>query len=138
MQNRPDKSALLEAVARFLDKEVRPAIKDPSLSFRVLIAASLTGMVSAELQVEDAAGDAELERLVALLPDAGVDLAKARASREDRRQALGKLNRELCARIRAGAFDGEARKAALDHTLLTLRGELFTSNPRFDTSPDIE
>ena len=41
MQNRPSKTDLLEAVARFLERDVKPAIKDPSLSFRVLIAANL-------------------------------------------------------------------------------------------------
>ena len=138
MQNRPDKSALLAAVARFLEREVKPAIKDPSLSFRVLIAANLAAMVAGELEVEDPAGDAELDRLAELLPAEAGDLSRARASREERRRALGRLNRELCAQIRAGRFDGERRKEAWDHAVLTLKGELFTSNPRFDTSADIE
>ena len=69
MQNRPDKTDLLEAVARFLERDVKPAIKDPSLAFRVLIAANLAAVVAGELRVEDAATGAELDRLRALLPE---------------------------------------------------------------------
>lgn len=137
MQNRPDKSALLEAVARFLERDVKPAIKDPALAFRVLIAANLCAVVSGELQTEDAAGEAELARLAALLPDAAGDLSRANASREERKSTLDRLNGELCSRIRAGSLGG-AEEAVWDHVVLTLRGELFTSSPRFDTSPDIE
>ncbi|APR85263.1 Hypothetical protein A7982_10612 [Minicystis rosea] len=138
MQNRPDKSALLEAVARFLEREIKPTVKDPALSFRVLIAANLCQLVSAELQMEDMATDAELDRLAALLPDLEVDLAHARLSRENRRLALERYNRELCARIQGGSIPVEPGSAAWSHVTTTLRGELLTSSPRFDTGLDIE
>lgn len=138
MQQRPDKTELLAAVARFLEREVKPAIKDPALAFRVLIAASLTGIVAGELHAEDAATAAELERLAAILPDAAasIGLEKKLATREGRKEALVALNRALCDHIRAGDFAGDAQ--VWSHVSLTLRGELFTSSPRFDTSIDIE
>jgi hypothetical protein len=138
MQNRPDKADLLEAIARFLEREVKPAIKDSALGFRVLVAANLAAVVAGEIQTEDAAGAAELERLAAILPDVEVDLAAARTTREGRRTALDRYNRELCARIREGRLAEERHRQAWDHVVLTLRGELMTSSPRFDTSADIE
>ena len=107
MQNRPDKSALLEAVARFLEREIKPLVKDPSLSFRLLIAANLCQLVSAEIQIEDPATDAELDRLAALLPDLEVDLASARSSREGRVRAIAACNRALCDRIASGALGAD-------------------------------
>ena len=138
MQLRPDKTELLAAVARFLEREVKPAIKDPALAFRVLIAASLTGIVAGELHTEDAATSVELERLAAILPDtaAAISLEKKLATREGRKEALIALNRALCDRVRKGDFAGD--KQVWNHVSLTLRGELFTSSPRFDTSIDIE
>lgn len=138
MQQRPDKTELLAAVARFLEREVKPAIKDPALAFRVLIAASLTGIVAGELHAEDAATAAELERLAAILPGeaAALGLEKKLATREGRKDALAALNRALCDRIRAGDFAGDNQ--VWSHVSLTLRGELFTASPRFDTSIDIE
>jgi uncharacterized protein DUF6285 len=138
MQQRPDKTELLAAVARFLEKEVKPAIKDPALAFRVLIAASLTGIVAGELQTEDAATAVELGRLARLLPEAAasVGLEQKLATREGRKEALVALNRALCDRIRSVDFVKDPQ--VWSHVTLTLRGELFTSSPRFDTSIDIE
>ncbi len=139
MQTRPDKTELLKAVARFLEKEVRPAIKDPSLSFRVLIAANLASVVAAEMSVEDMAVHAELERLEALMPDLKIDIQKALSSQEGRKDALERYNRELCTRIKTLHFkDAETSEAVWDHVMTTLRGELLTSSAGFDTSLDIE
>ena len=68
MSDRPDKEILLQAVARFLEREVKGAITDPRLAFRVLIAANLTSIVAAESRGEEAQQQAELHRLRALLP----------------------------------------------------------------------
>jgi len=138
MQLRPNHIELLQAVARFLEREVRPAIKDPALSFRVLIASNLAQVVAGELSVQDMASEAELTRLAELLPDAAGDIGEALKTREGRAHALDRLNRELIARLRASRFSDEERKKVWDHVMTTLRGELFTSSPRFDTSRDIE
>lgn len=139
MQHRPDAVALLTAVARFLEKEVKPALaSDPKLSFRALIAASLAGIVAGEIQLEDAAEGAELERLANLLPDATLDEPVAPVTRAARRDSIEKLNAELCRRIRDGALEPDAYTRVVDHVKTTLQGELLIYSPRFDTSPEIE
>ena len=138
MQHRPDKTALLDAVARFLEKEIKPAVSDPSLAFRVLIAQSLCQLVAAEIQMEEIAEGAEIDRLAALLPELDLDLERARASREERTRALARANRELCARIASGAVAIEPGSEVWEHVTTVLRGELLTSSPRFDTSLEIE
>ena len=52
MQDRPSKEALLDAVATFLLEKVRPAIADPGLGFRVLIAANLASVAASEIRSE--------------------------------------------------------------------------------------
>lgn len=140
MQNRPDKAALLNAVARFLEREIKPQVSDPSLSFRLLIAANLCQLVAGEIQMEDLATHAELDRLAALLPDVGLDLdlAVARQSREGRVRAIEQMNRALGDHIASGAIESEPGSPAWEHVVTTLRGELFTSSPRFDTGLEIE
>lgn len=138
MQNRPDKAALLNAVARFLEREIKPQVSDPSLSFRLLIAANLCQLVAGEIQMEDLATHAELDRLAALLPDVDIDLAVARQSREGRVRAIEQMNRALGDRIASGAIEAEPGSPAWEHVVTTLRGELFTSSPRFDTGLEIE
>ena len=138
MQNRPDKAALLNAVARFLEREIKPQVSDPSLSFRLLIAANLCQLVAGEIQMEDLATHAELDRLAALLPDVDIDLAVARQSREGRVRAIEQMNRALGDHIASGAIEAAPGSAAWEHVVTTLRGELFTSSPRFDTGLEIE
>lgn len=138
MQNRPDKAALLNAVARFLEREIKPQVSDPSLSFRLLIAANLCQLVAGEIQMEDLATHAELDRLAALLPDVDIDLAVARQSREGRVRAIEQMNRALGDHIASGAIEAAPGSAVWEHVVTTLRGELFTSSPRFDTGLEIE
>ncbi|HVY47413.1 MAG TPA: DUF6285 domain-containing protein [Minicystis sp.] len=134
MQNRPDKTALLEAVARFLATEVKPAVADPNLAFRVLVAANLAAVVAAEVATEEAQENAEIERLRELVPVAPAPFAGAAA----RKQALLDANRELVRRIDAGELDAAGRRRATDHVMLTLRGELFAQSPKFDASLEVE
>lgn len=134
MQNRPDRIALLLAVARFLEKEVRPALAhDPGLAFRALVAANIAGIAAGETAFEDALLDGELSRLRALLPDVTVDDASlGRAA--GKREAILRLNRELARRIRDRSLDREARRGLLAHLQTTLKDELAITNPRFDTN----
>ena len=73
MQDRPDKATLLDAVVRFLAGEVLPAVSDKALNFRLLIAANLLTVVSAELRGDDERLCREAQRLRALLPDIGAN-----------------------------------------------------------------
>ena len=137
MHDRPDKFALLGAIARFLERDVRPALKDPGLSFRALIAAHLATTVAAEIHAEDDLEAAELGRLRALLPDAaGPDeQPETRAAR--RRERL-RLRRELAGRIRARRLDDEQKARVFAHVMQTLREDLRVYSRKFDTSPDYE
>jgi hypothetical protein len=135
MQNRPDKAALLEAVARFLANELKPAVADPSLAFRVLVAANLCAVAAAEVMTEEAQEEAELGRLRELQA-AGAATAPANASA--RKAEIRERNLALVRRIQAPELGDTERRRILDHTMLTLRGELFAQSPRFDTSLDIE
>jgi Domain of unknown function (DUF6285) len=134
MQNRPDKTVLLEAVARFLATEVKPAIADPNLAFRVLIAANLAAVVAAEVATEEAQEEAEIARLRELVPAPSGPFSHA----SDRKSAILGANRELVRRILDGALDAAATRKAIDHAMLTLRGELFAQSPKFDPSLDVE
>jgi hypothetical protein len=137
MQERPDKSTLLEAVAQLLLTEIQPAISDKRLGFRVLIAANLASVVANELRAEGEHDTAELLRLQALLP--GMlegDPRQLPAAR--RAQALSSMNHELARRLRAHRVPAEEMVAVLVHIRQTLSERLSIVNPRFDTSPDIE
>ncbi len=136
MQQRPSKSALLQAVARFLIGEAYPNIHDKRLSFRVLIAANLANIVAGEIEFEQVLMDAEIARLKELLPDASE--RNRPESEEERREMLTELNRELAARIRQNSFGPRERGRVWNHVKETLIQTLGIDNPRFDTSAEIE
>jgi hypothetical protein len=125
MQEKPDRLELLSAIAEFLMNEVRPAISDARLSFRVLIAANLAQIVAGELRAEPQHEAAARERLRALLPD--VTAGDPRA-----------IERELAARLRDGRISGEALERARALVRDTLRDQLSVNNPLFDTRAEVE
>lgn len=135
MHDPPDKSLLLVALARFLTEEVRPAISDPRLSFRVLIAAHLAMVVNAENQTEEAHAVAELGRLSRIFP--AVDVTAATTG-EARRALLVSLHRRLAAEIRSSSLDEARASKITDHVRATLLATLSVNSPRFDTSAEIE
>lgn len=137
VQQRPDKATLLDAVAQFLVSEVYPAVPDKKLNFRVLIAANLATMVSAELKTADERETAELSRLRALLPGV-VQEEPAKLTAQARAEALVSLNRELATRLRERRLSREELARAHEHIKQTLTETLAVVNPRFDTSPTIE
>jgi hypothetical protein len=137
MQQRPTKTALLQAIARFLAGEAYPNIPDKRLNFRVLIAANLANMVAAEMESEQALIDAEIARLVQLMPEAAPGRERAQ-SEVERRELLLELNRELAARIRHRRFSPAEKRRAWAHVKETLARTLEIDNPRFDTSEQIE
>jgi hypothetical protein len=117
MQRHPDPAELLDALAAFLERDVEPAVAaDRALRFRVLIARSLLGSISAELRAAPELRAAERERLIALL-DAAPDAP------------LAELDAELARRIRAGEVDHDAVRA---HLMDTLRTWLEAVDPGFD------
>ena len=137
MQDRPDKATLMDAVAEFLTEEVRPYIDDRALSFRVLIAANLAGIVAREIRTGEANDAAQLLRLRRLLPDVDIR-AVVQDEKGGKKAALEMLNSELTVRLRAGQFDERQREQVWGHVTETLKEKLAVLNPRFDTSTRIE
>ena len=137
MQERPDSSALLEAVASFLISELLPSVTDKRLAFRVMIAANLASVVSAELRTDDARFSAEVERLRALLPDARAEKDPHKfSSRAERNAALEALNRELVDKLRSGEGSANEKAARFAHVKQTALETLSVANPRFDTADE--
>ncbi len=132
MQNRPDASTLLDAVASFLMAEVAAKLEaDKALQFRLMIAANLATMVAAELRTEDDRFTAEAERLTALLGLAPDKLSSPR--RDERMAALAALEAQLVKRLREQGAD----EAALNHLWETAKQTLQVTNPRFDLSESL-
>ncbi len=138
MQDRPDKAALLDAVAGFLLQEIRPQVVDPALNFRVLIAANLAAVVARETRLEETHDAAQLKRLRGILPD--VDIAELADSRRraDRTAALKTLDQELANRIRSGEIEEAQMGALWAHVNATLGEKLQVVNPQFNTNAVIE
>lgn len=124
MQDRPDAKALLEGVARFLERDLDGAVADRALSFRLKVAAHLVATVARELALDPAQESSERERLRVLLGSAETDVAA--------------LERELAFRIRAGEVPGGDERALRRALLVTLRDRLAVVQPRFDTRLDVE
>ena len=133
MQDRPEKEVLLDALANFLIQQVRPAVSDPGLNFRVLIAANIAMQVAAEIRGEETQDAAELTRLRELLAD--VPIAGDLTTRSAQLAATKQLNRELSERLKRGTVDFAKATAHLKQTLIE---KLAVGNPRFDTSLEIE
>lgn len=104
---RPDPAALLGAVARFLEEDLRPlAAEERGLAYRCLVAASLCRSLAAEA----AAGQGEPQGDV-LAWEAG--------------------------QLAAGELDGRPGGAAWSTTRARLRARLALINPRFDLREDL-
>ena len=126
MDTAPSLEELLLAVADFVEQDVRPALQDPSLRFRALIAANLARMGVLERRMDEWHDGIELDGLRALLGDVPTS-----DSRDERQDALRAANDRLAAAIRDGG--GPAQVEVADHLRRVLAGELAITNPRFDT-----
>jgi hypothetical protein len=132
MQDLPEKETILLAIAKFLGTEVRPQVTDPRLSFRLLIAAHLCGVVASECFGEDEQDAAELARLHALLEGVPADVHG-----KERVAAIRQANARLAKAIRAGEIASEPGGDAWEHVKKTLFEKLSVANPRFETKPEI-
>ena len=133
MQDRPAATELLAAVRQFLREEVAPALGDPRLRFRALIAANVVGIVERELAGEEARLLAEWERLGALLGAGAATRAEPPpATLDELRAAIDARKRELCARIQAGEADaGPWRRDVLAYARWSVEEKLRVANPRY-------
>lgn len=125
MQDRPTAVELLDAIETFL-RERSETSEERWLRFQFLVAANSLGIIRRELEQEEGALDAEWQRLNALLPPedrpAGTGaLARRTSERED----------ELCARIRAGAYDSpESQAGLLQYLWPTTRDKVRITYPQ--------
>lgn len=120
MNDRPTAGELLEAVRRFLQDEVVPALGG-HLKYQARVAANVVAIVTRELASGDRHLAGEWERLGRLL----AAKAPLPESREEVRDGLVARNHELVERIRAGDADtGTWREEVLAHLRQTVADKL--------------
>jgi predicted helicase len=144
MQDRPTTLELLDAVRRFLEGQVVPAL-DGVRQFHARVAANVLAIVGRELRDADAQLRGEWRRLTALglsaaasgEPPAEAGVLRAAATDPPAeagalRTAVAALNAELAARVRAGDADAEPfRSAVLAHLRATADEKLCIANPGY-------
>jgi hypothetical protein len=129
MQDRPDAHELVEAVVGFLEREILPALSEPRLRFRALVAANVLAIVSRELASGDAALREEWRRVAHLL---GKTESEPPGRADELRSEVQVLMRELCARIRAGEADAEPLYGQVfAHAEAMVIEKLRVANPRY-------
>ncbi len=125
MQDRPTAIELVAAVRDFLEKEVLSALSQQRLRFRTRVAANALTIVERELRLGSGPACQEAQRLQELL--------EAPPFSRDECEAHARAFRlELARRIRSGAADGGAwRAAVIATTRSSVRDKLSVSNPKF-------
>lgn len=127
MQDRPTYSELLEAVARFLETDVVPALEGPK-QFHARVAANVLAIVRRELESEDTQLRAEWARLDVLLQT----IQDLPAERHALHEQLRRRTSDLAERIRRGEADaGPWRTAVIAHLRQTVTDKLAVANPKF-------
>lgn len=125
--DRPTQLELLAAVRSFLEKELLPELEGVR-RFHTRVAANALAIVARELEQWPAQLPVRHARLAELLGrhDAAPDETAALA------RGVEELERELCARIRAGDADtGPLRQRVLAHLHASVRERLAVSNPGY-------
>ena len=138
MQDRPDASELVAAVAQFLFEQVRPAVP-PELRFQVLVAANACAIMAREVAAGDDAVVEEAERLLYLIGTGERDewlfkTAAGRAHLADRDE-LRAAQEQAADAIRRGALDDrwdEAVAVLRD----SVRAKLRVAHPGYDEFAD--
>jgi len=113
-----DAAALLTAVSEFLMNDARPALTEPRLAFRALIAGNLARLVATGLVVDAQLEREATDRLRAILPGVSGDRSA--------------LEAELAQRLRRDTFDPATFDAARLALLGNLGAQLAVDNPLFD------
>lgn len=125
MQDRPTYTELLDAVRRFLEADVVPALEGTK-KFHARVAANVLGILLRERDLEGPHLAREWQRLDALL---GVEPLPVETDAV--KAALAARTERLCARIRAGDADhGSFRVAVLAHARQTVMEKLAVDNPK--------
>jgi hypothetical protein len=114
MMDQPSVLELVTAVRDFIEQRAMPELKGHT-AFHARVAANALGIVARELEKGGPSGEVELDRLKVLLGRDGT---------------LMELNRELCARIRAGAIELDTPGFA-EHLTLTTRDKVGIDQPNY-------
>ena len=114
MMDQPSVLELVTAVRDFIEQRAMPELKGHT-AFHARVAANALGIVVRELETSGPSGEAELDRLKVLL---------------GRDATLMELNRELCAKIRAGAISLDTPGLA-EHLTLTTRDKVGIDQPNY-------
>lgn len=127
MAERPTKRELLEAVQKFLERDLLPGLEGVQ-RFHARVAVNVLGIVQRELALEGAQRPAQYARLAALLGRA----EPAPAEPEALERAVEALERELVARIRAGFGEApDERQRLVAHLRATAAERIAVSNPNW-------
>lgn len=135
MQERPDQATMLMAMAQFLASEVRPAVADKGLSFRVLIASAVATSLALEQNGMHEREVAEMQSLGSIL---GGLVPTDELSDATRRRTLREMNTVVARGLREDAFDDETVARLGSHLKRTLAARLAAINPRFDIRDQVE
>jgi hypothetical protein len=114
MMDQPSMRELVEAVRDFIESKAMPELKGHT-AFHARVAANALSIVARELELGPQSAQDEKSRLAALLGYDG---------------PLEELNRELCARIRSGAFT-PATPGLADHLTITTREKVAIDQPGY-------
>jgi LPS O-antigen subunit length determinant protein (WzzB/FepE family) len=110
----------LAAAREQLKSQVLPAIEDPGLRFRTLVAANVLAIAERELALAPELLEAEYARLKTLL------------GAEGDAQSLEALSDQLLERVSAGQYDeGPERQALFEHLTQSAIEKLQIANPKF-------
>lgn len=128
MQDRPTATELLQAVQAHLGRNVVPALPEPGLRFRTLVAANVLGIISRELKLASAQTADEWRRLSSLLQLRSTLPVTTDAQASE----VVMMRQRLCAVIEEGEYDEpHLWQRLLDHCLRTAEEKLAISNPDF-------
>jgi hypothetical protein len=114
MMDQPSMRELVEAVRDFLEQKAMPELKGHT-AFHARVAANALSIVVRELEQGPQSAKDELARLQKLLGHDGT---------------LEELNRELCKRIRDGAFTLDTPGLA-EHLMITTRDKVAIDQPNY-------
>jgi hypothetical protein len=128
VNDRPTAGELLEAVRRFLEEDVVPALDGPR-KYHARVAANVVAIVAREIESEEAQLAAEWQRLGALLGGDGA-AEPPPGGRAALRAGVRARTDELVARIRAGEADtGPWRAQLIAHLRRTVADKLAVARP---------
>jgi hypothetical protein len=123
-----DAADLTETARESLLRDLLPALP-PDLRYSARMIANAMAIAAREHRLGAAAASNEAARLARLLAD--IDREDAQNARAPDRRDLQELRRSVCDAIRAGAFDGTERAAALVTALAeTAHERVAISNPK--------